>query len=266
MRDLLFEADGSSKKSPEAAAQEHMRPVLPKRFYKDVTIDVDKEVAEQDEHQIVRVLLDGRKLKTPAKQELALPNEAAGELVAAEWQAQETEINPAKMPITRLANTAIDGIAADPQAVLEDIVRFASNDLLCYRATHPENLVALQRESWDPILDWITENCGARFEVTEGISSITQPREAVSLFSAKLSAHASPLKLACLHTMTSLSGSGMIAFAIAEGFLDADTAWKAAHIDEDFNISQWGEDYEAGKRRENRFEELNAAVTLFKVL
>ena len=165
-----------------------------------------------------------------------------------------------------MSNTAIDGISADPQAVLEDIVRFASNDLVFYRASHPERLVENQRLHWDKVLDLVETQTGSRFEIVEGISHVTQPKEAVSLFSSHLGQHASPIKLACLHTMTTITGSALIAFCLVENLVDLEGAWSAAHVDEDHNISLWGEDYESGKRRENRKIEFSAAYNLFQAL
>lgn len=236
-----------------------MRPVLPKRFYTEVT-------TRETEEGAFGVLLDGKSVKTPAKTILVLPTGESAELVAEEWRAQETHIDPAAMPKTRLANTALDGVANQTQAVMEDVVRFASNDLLFYRASHPENLVELQREKWDPFLDWYAETIGARFETVEGIMHVSQPKEAIAAFSQVLTKHAAPLKLACVHTMTSLTGSALIAFALAENAFGLEAGWEAAHVDEDFNISQWGEDYEAAKRRETRLGEMSAAHQLFHSL
>lgn len=256
MRDFLKDVEaGSATKSPEAAAQANMRPKLIKRFYKQVTVEpFDGRFT---------ALLDGKSIKTPGRNAIVFPTKAAAQLFAAEWDAQTTEINPITMPITRLANTAIDGIATDPQAVLEDVVKFSTSDLLYYRADSPQDLVDLQRQHWDPILDWVTKNTGANFEIGEGMMHIPQPQESVALFSTKLSVHATPMKLACLHTFTSLSGSALIALAIAERFLDVDAAWAAAHVDEDFNISRWGEDEDAQKRQEYRYGEMKAAHALF---
>jgi chaperone required for assembly of F1-ATPase len=257
MRDMIFGVDGAAQ-SPEAAAQKHMRPVLPKKFYKNVTTDrID------DSYQI---LLDGRPVKTPAKSRLLLPTEAAAKLVAAEWDAQKSVINPALMHATRLANTAIDGIASEPQAVLEDLLRFASNDMLFYRASHPDTLVALQCKHWDPVLDWVAKATGARFETTGTIMHIVQPREAMALFSQRMGVYDDHYKLACLHTITSLTGSALLAYAIAERHMSPHDAWQAAHVDEDFNISKWGEDFEAGKRRKLRLAEMTSACELFRAL
>ena len=261
MRDLLFDTEAAAARSPEASAQKHMRPVLPKRFYKSVDVSQDP-----DHPSDWLILLDGKKVKTPAKSFLKLPNEASARLIAAEWDAQLEKIDPAIMPMTRLANTAIDGIASDPQAVLEDIVRFAANDLLYYRASHPERLVKSQCEVWDPILDTLASEIGARFETTEGIIHVPQPKEALALYSARLSKHNTPIQLACLHTITSLTGSALIALCLAEEYLTLDKAWTAAHVDEDHNISLWGEDFEAGKRRQSRLSEMTASHTLFRAL
>lgn len=259
MRDFLKDVEtGSATKSPEASAQANMRPKLIKRFYKVVSVEPFEDGFTG--------LLDGKSIKTPGRNAIVFPTQAAAKLFAAEWEAQTTEINPITMPITRLANTAIDGIATDPQAVLEDVVKFSNSDLLYYRASEPQDLVDLQRKHWDPILDWVASNTGANFEIAESMMHIPQPKESVALFSARLSIHATPMKLACLHTFTSLSGSALIALALAENFLDIDAAWSAAHVDEDFNISRWGEDEDAQKRQAYRFGEMKAAHALFAAL
>lgn len=258
MRDFLKDVEQGKATSPEASAQEKMRPQRLKRFYKEVSVEaVDENFT---------VLLDGRSIKTPGKNQILFQTKKAAELFAEEWEKQVDEINPLEMPITRIVNTAIDGVSLDPQAVLEDVVKFAASDLLCYRVTEPEKLVTLQRERWDPILDWVFEAIGAHFELGEGIVHVVQPTQSIAKFSAHISKFNEPMILACLHTCTTLSGSSLIAVALFDKFLDVDSAWKAAHLDEDFNISQWGEDYEAAKRREQRFKEFQAAYEFFKAL
>lgn len=258
MRDILEDAEGAVERGdigPGKANRGQDKPKFPKRFYKEVGVSQTDAGFE--------VLLDGRAVKTPGRVALALPNEAAAKLVSDEWSSIEDEINPLKMPATRLANTAVDGVANEAQAVMEDIVRYASSDLLCYRADGPEGLVEAQRTHWDPILDWMDEEVGARFELAEGIMHITQPKEAINAYGTRLKAHEEAFKLACIHTFTSLSGSAMIALALAEGHLSAESAWNAAHVDEDWNIRQWGEDYEAAERRKQRLIDFNAAHALF---
>lgn len=258
MRDILEDAEGAIERGeigPGKANRGQDKPKFPKRFYKEVSItDTDAGHA---------VSLDGRLIKTPGRAELLLPTSEAAQLVATEWSAVEDEINPMKMPVTRIANTAVDGVANEIQAVLEDIVRYSSSDLLCYRADAPEGLVNAQRENWDPILDWFEEEVGARFELAEGIMHISQPKEAIAAFGNRLRIHEDAFKLACIHSFTSLSGSALIALSLAENKLDVETAWKAAHVDEDWNISQWGEDYEAEERRKQRWKDFDAAARLF---
>jgi chaperone required for assembly of F1-ATPase len=170
------------------------------------------------------------------------------------------------MPAYRLVNTAIDGVASDPQAVLEDILRFSSSDLLCYRADGPETLVSRQNEAWDPVIDWARATLGARFLLAEGVIHVEQPREAIAAIGIHLSQRAEPLRLAALHVMTSLTGSAMLALAVDFGKLDAETAWNAAHVDEDFQAEHWGQDTEALARRANRKLDMMAAANLIEVL
>ena len=201
-------------------------------------------------------------MKTPGKRLLGLPGEKSAILVAAEWDAQQEEINPLQMPVTRIVNTAIDGVEDQSQAVFEDILRYAGSDLLYYRAETPESLVEAQSSHWDPVLDWAQSELGAVFETGEGISFIKQPKEAIAAFGSALKRHDTPLELACLHTFTSLTGSALLSLAIAENFLDAENAWSAAHVDEDWNIDRWGEDHEAAQRRAQRWLEMSAAEAL----
>ena len=261
MRDILEDAEGAAARGdigPGKANRERDLKKFPKKFYKLATT----EKAEGG----FSIALDGRPVKTPGKQVLTLPNEASAKIVADEWNALEEVINPLKMPATRLANTAIDGVVNEMQAVMEDITRYSSSDLVCYRAASPQGLVEKQREHWDPILDWAQSELGASFETGEGIAFVTQPKEAITLFGARLKIHADPFKLASIHTFTSISGSALIALALADDHLDAQTAWSAAHVDEDWNISQWGEDFEAQERRAQKWIDFKSADDLLKAV
>ncbi|AQS41545.1 MAG: ATP12 ATPase [Candidatus Tokpelaia hoelldobleri] len=230
------------------------RPPLPKRFYKVVS------VARQEGG--FAVLLDGRPVKTPARHALLLPAEALANLVADEFRLQDAVIDPAKMPITRLVNTVVDGIAADPQPVLEDMLRFAANDMLFYRAESPKELVARQSGQWDAVLDWAQSHIGAHFVTGAGMMHIEQPREAVAAVSVYLRQYISPFSIAALHAITTLTGSALLALAIAAGELDVATGWRLAHLEEDWTIEHWGEDEEAAMRRRNRENELYAAAAV----
>jgi len=259
MRDISNDlGDGLDGKDPVHRAQVHSKRQLPARFYEKAG------VAEEADGFTVQ--LDGRPIRSPAKNLLTLPTRPLAELIAAEWDAQSAHIDPMTMPVIRLINTAIDGIVHDPQAVKEDILRFAGTDLLCYRADSPETLVRRQSEAWDPIVEWAHAALGARFVLSEGVVHVEQPREAIAALSAHLIPHTDPIALACLHSFTTLTGSALLALAIANGEIDAETAWKAAHIDEDWNAGQWGEDAEASARRAHRWSDMQAADRAFKAL
>ncbi|WP_426238107.1 ATP12 family chaperone protein [Pararhizobium sp. DWP1-1-3] len=257
IRDDLHQA--LSDPDPVRRAQIQMHKPLAKRFYKSVGIGP----AEDGGHAI---LLDGRTVRTPAKHYLTVPTQAAATLLAAEWDAQKDEIDPATMPVTRLANTAIDGVSKDIRAVFDDILNFAGTDLLCYRASDPEGLVARQSERWDPLITWAAEKLGARFVLVEGVVHQLQPRAAINGVAEALRAYATPLGLACLHTITTLTGSALIAIAFAEKQLSAQEAWALAHLDEDWQIEHWGTDDEAFQRRENRWREMQAATATLDAL
>ncbi|KFH25653.1 ATPase [Brucella abortus LMN2] len=246
-----------SDENPIVRAQKQMQAQLPKRFYEKA------EVAESEGGFAVH--LDGRPVKTPARNLLLLPTRAAAQIVADEFAAQEKLIDPGKMPATRLVNTAIDGIAQDPQAVFEDILRFAGTDMLCYRADSPQELVSRQTENWDPLIDWM-ESLGARFALAEGVMHVEQPREAIAAFSVHMAGFKDPLALAALHTMTTLMGSAIIALAVAKGEISAEKGWAIAHIDEDWTIEHWGSDAEAIERRKNREIEMMVAARLLEAI
>jgi len=261
MRDILSDLEVGkllSDPDPVRRAQIQMRTPLPKRFYKAVSVEPDGEV--------FGVRLDGKPVRTPGKALLALPNEAAAALVAGEFEAQAEVIDPVTMPTLRLVNTAIDGVAADPQAVLEDILRFVSSDLLCYRADSPQGLVDRQNQHWDPVLDWARSELGARFNLAEGVIHVEQPRGTIAVLGAHLARRADPLRLASLHVMTSLTGSALLALAVEAGGLDTEAAWLAAHVDEDWQIEQWGQDAEAVSRRAQRKRDMMAAAGLLAAL
>lgn len=229
----------------------------PKRFYRAVSVGGAAPA--------FRVLLDGKPIRTPAKHELALPARRLAEAVAAEWEAQGDRIDPGTMPLTRLVNSAIDGVRGREREVCADICKYAAGDLLCHRAPGPEELVRRQAEAWDPVLAWAGEALGARLVVGEDIAPIAQPPAAgmaiekalVALDAFALTAH---------HVMTTLTGSALLALAHARGRLSVDQAWTAAHVDENWQISQWGWDAEAKARRDRRWAEMRAASRLLALL
>jgi len=249
MRELF---ENAPPDDPIEATRRSMRTALPRRFYETAAT-----AAVADGYA---VRLDDKPVRTPARRVLAAPTLALAEAIAAEWQAQKDVIDPAKMPLTRLANAIIDGVADAPQPVAAEIAKYLASDLLLYRAGAPPGLVERQAQHWDPILDWARQALGADFKLGEGVVHVAQPEAALT--AARAAIPLEPWRLGAVHAMTTLTGSALIALAMARGALSADAAWRAAHVDEDWNMAQWGRDEMAAARREFRFAEFQAAATV----
>jgi chaperone required for assembly of F1-ATPase len=219
-------------------------------------------VAEVDGHFAVQ--LDGKSVRTPAKRLLTAPSRALAQAIAAEWDAQVEHIEPGKMPLTRLANSTIDGVAQTPQPVADEIAKYLGSDLVFYRAGSPDGLVVRQAKHWDPIVAFARDTLGARFVLTEGVIYVAQPEQA--LIAARAAIPSEPWRLGAMSLITTLTGSALIALAMAQGVLSDEAAWTAAHVDEDWNISQWGADDQATARRAGRFLDLQAAATVLRLL
>jgi chaperone required for assembly of F1-ATPase len=254
MRDLFEDIFKDAPLDPVQAARRAVRPHLRRRFYQRAEVeDADGEF---------RVVLDGWPVKTPARRTLAAPKRALAQALAAEWDAQRDVIDPAKMPLTRLANTIIDGVTDAPSAVADEVKRYLACDLVFYRASGPAGLVAWQAEAWDPVLAWVRETLGARFVLAEGIAFVAQPAQ--SLAAASSAIPTDPWRLGAMHAVTTLTGSALIAIALARGALSVDATWAAAHVDEDWNMKFWGRDALALERRAARFSEMQAAATVLE--
>ena len=229
---------------------------LPAKFFKEARAE---QIADG-----VRIILDGRPLKTPKKAALIVPTEALGLVIAAEWNGLGEKIDPERLPLTKIANTVIDGLVGREQDLHEDLVRFISNDLLFYRAGSPVELDQRQRDAWDPVLAWAEERFGATFRLTEGVMPIEQNLVSVAKVASALSG-ADAMKLAPVHVMTTMTGSALLVIACLEGRLTVDEVWAATHVDETWQEEQWGEDREALARRAMRRAEFNAAVRFLEL-
>ncbi len=257
MRDVFEEIFAQQPLDPTEAARRAMRPALRQRFY------AKAEVA-QGGAEGFGILLDGKPVKTPGRRALAAPTLPLAEAIAAEWQAQRGEIDPATMPLTRLANAIIDGVAAAPRAVAEEIAKYLASDLLFYRAGEPQGLVERQTRHWDPIVAWAREALHARFDLAEGVIFVAQPNDALA--AARSVIPQNPWWLGALSSVTTLTGSALLALALAHGRLSVEEAWEAAHVDEDWQMQQWGRDERALERRAYRFTEMQAAATVLALL
>lgn len=236
---------------------------FPKRFYKIAAV-----VPEADGFALS---LDGKPARTPSRSPVVLPSEPLAQVIADEWAAVEAVIDPRDMPFTRLANSVIDGVSRTEAAVREEILRYAGSDLLAYRAPGPAELVAAQRAAWDPVLAWAREEFGAVLNTGEGVVFVDQPpdlpaRVAEVLDAAVGTGARAPFRLGALHVVTTLTGSALLALALAHGRLRADAAWSAAHVDEDFQIARWGADAEAEQRRAHRWRDMETASRMLMLL
>jgi chaperone required for assembly of F1-ATPase len=247
---------------PTEAARRGARPRLRRRFYDDVSV-----VAGEDGFAVT---LDGRAVKTPAGRALQAPARAIADAIAAEWRAQVEQVDPATMPLTRLANSIIDGVVEAPGPVADEVAKFLASDLVFYRAERPERLVARQGQAWDPLLAWARDVLGARFVLAEGVMFVAQPEEALAAARAAIPGDFGSTRalwrIGALHVITTLTGSALIALALLQGRLSVEEAWAAAHVDEDWNMDQWGRDELALERRAARFAEMQAAARVLEAL
>jgi chaperone required for assembly of F1-ATPase len=232
----------------ERLSRDRIHRPLPKRFYKSVAVTDQLGIA-----------LDGRSVKTPLKAPLVLPNRALAEAVAAEWEAQIEVINPHAMPMTKLANSAIDRAVAERSKITAEIMEFAGSDMACYRAENPEGLVLRQTAHWDPIVAWALSELKASFATVNTITHKRQSGEALRALETHIAA-LDQFSLVAIHNLTTLTGSALLATMVAAGKISADAAWLSANVDEDWQIATWGKDAEAMIRREGRLSEFLACA------
>jgi chaperone required for assembly of F1-ATPase len=211
------------------------------------------------------VALDARLVKTPGKHDLIVPSLPLAIAVAAEWEAQQSEIHREGMPLTRLAGVTIDRSAIERDAVVRQVAHYAGTDLVCYRATHPPALAARQETVWQPLIDWAEERYKAPLIITAGVVPTSQPAASLAAFAAAVAAH-DDFVLTALHAATTACGSLVIALALLEGHLDAGDAFVASQLDESFQIEAWGEDKEQSERRTALSAEISAAAQFISLL
>lgn len=218
-----------------------------------------KEVAAVQERGGWGVQLDTRPLKTPARLALLLPTAALAHAIAEEWRDAGDEVNPREMPLTGLANAAIDRIAPDPSAFASGLAKYSEADLACYRAEGPQGLVERQSQRWDALLDWARRRFDVDFVTTSGLIHVPQPRATVDRLSHAVHA-LDAFTLAGLSPLVTIGGSLLAGLAVVEEALTAEQAWAAVSIDEQWQIDQWGADAEAVQALENRRQDFFAAA------
>jgi chaperone required for assembly of F1-ATPase len=256
MREHLDDIAGRSEANPIEAVRRATRAVQRKRFY------AEAGVGERDGG--FTVTLDGKPIKTPSGRTVIVPVRSLAETMAAEWRAQGEFLDPLSMPLTRFANSVVQGVVDNVTAVCDDVAKYFASDLLFYRAGHPEGLVAREAAHWDPILFWAAETLGAHFMLAEGVMHVRQPDQAVAAACGALPVDA--WAIAALHVITTLTGSALLALALFHGVIDPEQAWAAAHVDEDWNAEKWGVDDEVAARKAAKLVDFRAATGVLKAL
>jgi len=211
------------------------------------------------------VTLDGRAIKTPAKQDFTAPTKALAEAVAEEWREQGEVMNPKAMPQTRYVNSVLDGIASKRGAVIETVAAYGGSDLLCYRAEHPDVLIARQKAHWDPMLDWAREQFDAPLVLASGVMPVTQPENSLKNLAHAVAKH-DDFSLAGLHDLVSISGSLVLGLAVSTDRLDVSEAMSLSRLDDDWQIEQWGEDEEASKTAALKAKDFAEAARLIALM
>jgi chaperone required for assembly of F1-ATPase len=256
MRELFDEVAGKSPLDPEEAVRRTMRGPRRKRVYAQAGV---AEAADG-----FAITLDDKPIRTPSGRPLVAPTRQIADGIAREWEAQQEIIDPLTMPLTRFANSVADAVVDRVEAVADDIAKYLGSDLLFYRAGHPAALVAREAASWDPLVFWAADTLGAHFILAEGIVHVRQPDSAIA--AARAALPADPWSVAALQVVTTLTGSALLALALLHGVLSSEQAWSAAHVDEDWNIEQWGVDEEVAARRAARLTDFSAAVSILQDL
>lgn len=227
-----------------------------KRFWKEVAVERTSRGWE--------IRLDARPVRTPGRLSLAVPNEGLAQAIADEWRDVDEDIDPRAMPLTGLANAAIDRIAPDTATFAAGLAKYGESDLLCYRSEHPALLRERQDRWWDAPLDWARGRYDLHFEIVTGIVHRDQPAATLARLADAIAAQ-NAFALAALNQVVTITGSLVLALALAEGAMDAESVWQAANLDEDWQIEQWGEDMFATQARAVREADYNAAVRFMKL-
>lgn len=228
-----------------------------RRFWRDAAV-----VQTDGGHDIH---LDGKPVRTPGRAPLTLPSRALADAVADEWRAVGETIDPRAMPLTGLANAAIDRVAPDKAGFAAGLAKYGESDLICYRADHPLELQLRQQAAWDPLLDWARDRYGADLVTATGVMHRPQPAEAMARLGEAVAAR-SPYELAALSPLVTVTGSLVLALALLEGAATAEDIWSAANLDEDWQAEHWGEDDLARKARAGRRGDFEGGVRFLSLL
>jgi chaperone required for assembly of F1-ATPase len=169
------------------------------------------------------------------------------------------------MPLTGLANAAIDRIGPVGNEFAAGIARYGESDLLCYRAEGPEALVRWQQEAWDALLEWARRRYDVDFATCIGVMHVTQPADTIRKLSHEVSALDS-FSLAGISQIVTIGGSLVAGLALLEEMMPAESAWEAVSLDERWQLEQWGDDLEARATLDARRRDFLAAARFLELL
>jgi chaperone required for assembly of F1-ATPase len=227
-----------------------MTPLMKKRFWREAQV--------QKAGTTWGVLLDGHPIRTPAKALLQVPSLPTAQAIAREWQAVEAEVDPAIMPVTRFANTAIDKVSVQQDAIVDLLAEYGGSDLLCYRAEKPQELIDRQAAAWDPVLSWAKEVLQTPLHITHGVMPVVQPGDSLAAFHSELQLF-DTFEIAAVHDLVTLSGSLVLGLGVAKGYLSPQDAWSAACVDQHWQEDLWGRDADAVEATAVKSREFSAA-------
>ena len=224
-----------------------------------------KNVAAEAEDGGWTVKLDDRPLRTPARQPLVVPTRALADAIAEEWRMVDEEVEPRAMPLTGLANAAIDRVAPERQTFAAGLATYAEADLACYRSDWPPELVSRQAAKWDPLLAWVRRRYDVDFATTSGLLHVPQPQATIEQLAYAVAALGA-FRLDGLSPLVTIGGSLIAALAVLEKALSAEEAWDSVSVDDRWQVEQWGADAEAEKALENRRRDFMTAARFLDLL
>ncbi|GAA5848461.1 hypothetical protein JCM8547_004521 [Rhodosporidiobolus lusitaniae] len=208
-----------------------------RRFWKTVGV-------EPREEGNIAVLLDKRTLKTPGGVPLLIPKERlpVALCIADEWENQKAVLKQHSLPMTSLAARALDGLNDEKlrKDVVTYLLRYLDTDTVCFQEPEPERLTRLQDLHWQPLIAWVEKRYDVKINLYEGILNTRQPDATVLKLGAAVSAF-DHFKLAAFERAVLASKSYLIALGLVEGFLSAEGAAQAAHVEVQSQIDRWGE-------------------------
>ncbi len=198
--------------------------------------------------QRYRIMLDERPLRLPGGTVLFLRTPRLAEAVAVEWSEAGGGVvggtfGAEALGLTRLAATLQERVMPDRETVVATLLGGLDDELLCYRATHPESLVTWQQRDWQPWLDRCRSLHGADLVVGIGVMPTRQPGPARAAMRRSLMRQDDGT-LTALGVLVPLLGSLVLGLAVTDGALAPEAAVELTLLDALHQARQWGMDAE----------------------